>query len=84
MDVHEVRRRHQNALMSLPNVNGVGVGTDPATGLETLDVYVSRKVPRADLSEQDLIPNELEGVPVRVVEIGHVTAQNEPPARSDS
>jgi hypothetical protein len=70
--------------MALPNVNGVGTIPDPATGSEAIAVYVTRKVPRSRMREQDLIPSEVEGVPIRVIEIGPVSAQGEPSARSDS
>jgi hypothetical protein len=63
--------------MSLPNVNGVSVATDPATRSEAIVVYVTRKVPRAQLRQDELIPGELEGIPIRVEEIGDITAQNE-------
>lgn len=83
MDAQQVRRRHENELMSLPNVNGVSVVTDPATRSEAIVVYVTRKVPRAQLRQDELIPGELEGIPIQVEEIGHVTAQNEPSAGGD-
>jgi hypothetical protein len=75
----QVRQRHENRLMSLPNVNGIGVATDPATGSELIVVYVERKVPLAQLESRNVIPAALEGVPVRVMEIGQVTAQEGPP-----
>jgi len=78
VDAQQVRRRHENELMSLPNVNGVSVVPDPATRSEAIVVYVTRKIPRAQLRQDELIPGELEGIPVRVEEIGHATAQENP------
>lgn len=37
-------------------------------------VNVRRKVPLAQLAEQDVIPAELEGVPVDVTEVGEIRA----------
>ncbi len=64
--------------MSLPNVNGVSVARDPVTRSDAIVVYVTRKVPGSQLRPDEVIPDELDGIPVRVVEIGHVTAQTEP------
>lgn len=69
-----IRQRHENALLALPNVIGVGTGKDE-TGSAVIDVYVQRKVPRQELSPSETIPGVLDGVPVRVVPIGEVTAQ---------
>jgi len=61
--------------MSLPNVTGVGTGRDEATGGDVIIVFVTRKVPRDRLREEDVVPDEVEGVPVRVLAIGEVSAQ---------
>lgn len=74
VDAHAVRRRHEAALMSLPNVNGVAVVPEPGRG-EAIVVYVSRKVPLTELDEGQTIPDQLEGVPVHVVELGPLVAQ---------
>lgn len=72
-----VVERHADALMALPQVTGVGVGADPATDRPVVAVYVTRKLPREQLAESDLIPPELDGVPVRVTEIGTISAGGE-------
>lgn len=61
--------------MGLPNVTGVGTGKDEATGRDVIIVLVTRKVPRDRLRDEDVVPAELEGVPVRVLAIGEVSAQ---------
>ena len=61
--------------MGLPNVTGVGTGKDETTGRDVIVVFVTRKVPRDRLREEDVVPDELEGVPVRVLAIGEVRAQ---------
>jgi hypothetical protein len=64
--------------MRKENVVGVGVGLRMRRGTTTrevaLVVMVSRKVPRAQLAEDDLVPGELDGVPVDVQEVGEVRA----------
>lgn len=75
MNAGSARARHENALLALPNVIGVGTGRDEETGAEVIDVYVQRKVSRAELRADEVIPRALDGVPVRVVPLGEVTAQ---------
>ena len=72
--VDSIRRRHENALLALANVVGVGTGRDE-TGSEVIDVYVQRKVPRPELDPAETVPGVLDGVRVRVVPIGEITAQ---------
>ena len=69
------RRRHEDHLLGYPNVTGIGTGRDPETGAETIVVFVTRKIPAADLRPHEVLPQEIEDVPVRVVEIGEIRAQ---------
>jgi hypothetical protein len=75
-----VKRAHQEVLMSKANVVGVGVGLCHKEGKRTdrvgLIVMVRRKVPKAILAVQDMIPEEIEGVPVDVREVGKVEVVN--------
>jgi hypothetical protein len=75
----DVRTRHEAELMRYPNVVGVADGMrmrdGKPTGERAIVVYVERKVPRKDLSERDLLPTEIEGIPVDVVETGPIVAQ---------
>ncbi|MFC7306626.1 hypothetical protein ACFQVC_20655 [Streptomyces monticola] len=77
MDAHEARALHESRLMRLANVTGVGTGRDEHSGEDVLVVFVTRTVPRAQLRPEDVVPDELEGVPVRVLPIGHVDAQSD-------
>lgn len=76
--VRSVKAAHEQVLMQKANVVGVGVGLRRRGGRFTdepaLVVSVTHKVPCAALDPQDVIPSELEGVPVDVQEIGHVRA----------
>ncbi len=76
-----VKKAYQEILMSKANVVGVGVGLarrgNVATSQIGLVVLVTRKLPLTMLAEQDIIPREIEGVPVDVQEVGAIAAQNE-------
>jgi|GraSoiStandDraft_16_1057320.scaffolds.fasta_scaffold1019279_2 hypothetical protein len=75
MDAQRVRRLHEGRLMKLANVSGVGTGRDEHSGQDVIIVFVTRKVPRDRLRQEDVVPDELDGVPVRVLAIGEVSAQ---------
>lgn len=76
--VQEVKQLHEADLMSKANVVGVGVGYRQKEGKPTdqlgLIVLVERKQPPAELSPQDMIPKQIEGVPVDVQEVGQIKA----------
>jgi hypothetical protein len=61
--------------MKLANVSGVSTGRDEHSGQDVIIVFVTRKVPRDRLLQEDVVPDELDGVPVRVLAIGEVSAQ---------
>ncbi|MEV0558875.1 MULTISPECIES: hypothetical protein [Streptomyces] len=56
--------------MALANVTGVGSGRDEDSGEDVIVVFVIRKVPRDRLRPEDVVPDELEGIPVRVLAMG--------------
>jgi hypothetical protein len=68
----EVRQRHESRLLALPNV--VGVSAETTERGEVLIVLVSRKVPSSQLAAEEVIPQQIEGFPTEVVEIGEPTA----------
>jgi hypothetical protein len=74
----QVLRTHQAELMAKENVVGCGVGLRQVQGVRTgevaLVVMVSRKLPHHELNPQDILPAELEGVPVDVQEVGDLRA----------
>jgi hypothetical protein len=73
-----VKARHEARLMQKANVVGVGVGFRERGGKLTdevaLVVNVIRKLPEDQLAPEDLIPTEIEGVPVDVHETGEIRA----------
>jgi hypothetical protein len=64
--------KHQERLLKLPNVREVDVGFEFSEGKPTgrlaIRVHVNKKVPEAELTEAQKIPDELEGVPVDVIQ----------------
>jgi len=74
-----VKKEYQAQLMAKANVVGVGVGLCQARGVKTgrvgLVVMVSRKLPPGLLAPNDLLPREIDGVPVDVQEVGLLRAQ---------
>ena len=80
--VVEVQARYTDYLMNKPNVVGVSIGladTDSDGDLDVvyycIVVLVSTKVDEDNLEPAERIPSELDGVPVRVQEIGEISAQ---------
>lgn len=73
-----VRQSHEAELLRRANVVGVGVGLRTRGGRRqrqvALVIMVRQKVPRAMLAEADVLPGEIDGVPVDVVEVGDITA----------
>ncbi|NIM96176.1 MAG: hypothetical protein GTO18_20960 [Anaerolineales bacterium] len=77
--VRAVKNAHETDLLKKANVVGVGVGLKQHGGEfaseVVLVVMVERKVPNALLDPQDVIPDEIDGVPVDVQEVGKLNAQ---------
>ncbi|MFJ2258177.1 hypothetical protein ACIOKD_07475 [Streptomyces sp. NPDC087844] len=67
MDVRQARHLHEERLLAMANVSGVGTGRDEESGEDVVVVFVTRKVPRDGLRPEDTIPDTLEGIPVRVL-----------------
>jgi hypothetical protein len=76
-----VKARHESQLMQKANVVGVGIGFRERSGRLTdevaLVVNVTRKLSSDQLAPEDLIPREIEGVPVDVREVGEIRALGE-------
>jgi hypothetical protein len=68
--------KHEAALLSYPNVIGVAEGIrtrrGKPTGEHCLVVYVNRKIPKSKLRASEVLPREIDGVPIDVVEVGTV------------
>ena len=74
--VADVRNRHEAALLAYPNVVGVseGIKTKGAkpTGEHCIIVLVERRIPVAELERNAILPAEIEGILVDVVETGRI------------
>ena len=69
--------RHEKEFMSKPNVVAVGIGVGQQGQLKgqvCIVVSVTKKVPRDQLAPEDMIPEEVEGVPVEVQVTGEIRA----------
>lgn len=70
----DIQNRYADMLLSKPHVVGVAVGFAQQAGQPTrtiaLIVMVDEKLPAAQLSEDELIPPEIEGVRVDVQSMG--------------
>mgnify|MGYP001137371455 CR=1 FL=1 len=75
----EVQARYEAELMEKPHVIGVAIGVKQTDGQPTdelaIIVMVDEKVPHAQLSEDEIIPQEIEGFPVDVQKTGFFYAQ---------
>lgn len=74
----EVKRRHEQRLLRKANVVAVGVGFRRRGGSSTKEVCivvsVKNKIPLSELKPRDVIPAQIEDVPVDVVETGEIRA----------
>jgi hypothetical protein len=79
MQATAAQERYSSTLMRKANVTGTAVGLIKRGGAHTgevgLVVLVEKKVPESQLAPQDIVPHEIDGVPVDVQEIGTILAQ---------
>jgi hypothetical protein len=76
--IRAIKSRYEKDLLKRANVVGVGIGFKYKDGQPTneiaLVINVSDKKPVAELAAQDIVPAEIEGIPVDVQEVGQVRA----------
>jgi hypothetical protein len=75
MTIKVVKMKHEEQLMRLPNVTGVGIGEK--AGKEVIKVFVTHKVPESALEQEEIIPKSLEGYDTDVEETDIITAQKQ-------
>ena len=77
--IRRIKEKYEEALMGKANVVAVGIGlhrrTTDAAAEPAIVVSVTEKIPRAELAATDVIPRELEGVPVYVEALGPIRAE---------
>ena len=81
-EIRAIQSAHTAALMSRPNVVGVGIGHRTVAGVLTdelcLSVLVADKIAIEGLAPEALVPSQLGNVPTDVVQIGTVRANQVP------
>ncbi len=79
LKIQEIRAEVEEDLLGRLNVVGVGVGYKEVGGKETTDlclhVYVEKKLPKAELAPEALVPETVQGLPTDVIEVGVIEAQ---------
>ncbi|HEX6926715.1 MAG TPA: hypothetical protein VF167_14940 [Longimicrobiaceae bacterium] len=72
LELRRVKSAVESSLLEREGVTGVGVGPKITKGQRTgelaIRVYVRKKKPKSELSEEELIPETIEGVPTDVIE----------------
>ena len=69
-ELKSVKKKYSAYLLSLPNVEGVGIGLKVSGGKKTqktaIKVFVKQKISRDKLAKSELIPEQLDGFPTDV------------------
>ena len=75
----QAKEQAKEELLSKPNVVGVGIGYKTVGQVKTKEisivVMVQRKLPKAALAADALIPSQMAGVDVDVIQVGEIRAQ---------
>jgi len=76
--IKQVKDQYTADLMKKANVVGVGIGLIQRGSVQTEElaiiVLVRKKLPRKRLKTEDIIPHEIEGVPIDVQAVGDIEA----------
>jgi hypothetical protein len=74
VDIADVQRKYEDAVLQLPNVVGTGIGLK--ADIPVIKVFVCEKLPETLLKPDEIIPKMLDGYQTDVEEIGIVTTQS--------
>lgn len=78
LEMADLQQKKEKELLSKQNVVGVALGNkikdEEDTGEKALQVLVRHKMPEEMLGEEDLVPQEVDGVQTDVVEVGEIVA----------
>ena len=70
---------HEEEILQLKNVMGVGIGAKTTGGKETkeicIQVYVKKKLAKKSLQKKDIVSPTFDGVKTDVIEVGEIEAQ---------
>ena len=73
-EIVRTKEQYKETILAKPNVVGVGTGYKVVGGVTTDDLcimaMVSKKIPRAGLDQDALVPSELDGVGTDVLQVG--------------
>ena len=73
-EIAAIQARYNDRLMRYPNVVGTGIGyrqrKEQPTDELCLVVMVSQKLERSELGAEAILPSQLEGTPIDVIETG--------------
>ncbi|HMQ52556.1 MAG TPA: hypothetical protein PKE64_09775 [Anaerolineae bacterium] len=87
-NIQAVKKQHEEGLLQLANVVGVGLGFKEVGGQTTDQIAiianVSRKLPLDQLDPRDVVPPQLEGVPTDVQEVGSLKPLEQAAAKEAS
>ena len=76
--LHSILKKNQQKLMKMQNVVGVGVGYKESVTASTRSsnlgvvVLVKEKKPEHQLTAQNIVPKDLDGIETDVIEVGHI------------
>jgi hypothetical protein len=77
-EVKRVKAEYEKELMQRPGVVGIAIGYKLIKGKRTNQLciicYVEKKRRIGELEARDIIPEEIEGIPVDVIESGQIQA----------
>ena len=77
-EVRRIKDRHEAELMGKKGVIGCAIGYKYVDGKKRNElcivVYVKEKKPEEKLRKRDIIPKNIEGVPIDIVESGEIRA----------
>jgi len=71
--VREIKNKWKEIILSLPNVNGIGVGRK--NDKYCLHILVTKKLPLSKLRRDEIIPPECDGIQTDVIVSGHISSQ---------
>ena len=76
--IQQARDQYKAALMGKPNVVGVGVSYKSVSGQSTgelcMAVLVQKKLPKAGLTAEALVPSVMDGIRTDVIQVGELRA----------
>jgi len=81
MKIGEAILKHEDRVMRLPNVIGIGIGK--CKEINVIKIFVLQKQLKSSLQSNEIIPNTLEGFMTDVEEIAVEIAQTSNPYQED-